>query len=164
MTNVVIRDSLETDYSSIIELNASEVQKTSPVDLDKMRLLASLSSYNKVAVVGGEVAAFLLAVAHGANYKNVNYEWFASRFSSFLYIDRIVVGARFAGLGIGRALYEDLFSYARRHSLGHVTCEYNIDPPNLASKAFHAKFGFEEHGSQWVTGGAKEVSFQVAVV
>ena len=113
-------------------------------------------------MVDGEVAGFLLAMRHGAKYQNENYNWFSSRFSTFLYVDRIVVGSRFAGLGIGRALYNDLFSYARRQGLGHVACEYNIEPPNLASKAFHEKFGFKELDTQWVAGGAKLVSLQAA--
>ena len=162
MVHFVIRDSGAADYDAIMALNAAEVQKTSPMDRPRLELLAGLSSYHKVAVVAGEVAAFLLAIRHGADYDNVNYNWFTSRFSTFLYIDRIVVGQQFAGLGIGRALYADLFSYARLHSLGHVTCEYNLDPPNAASKAFHSKFGFKELGRQWVAGGSKQVSFQAA--
>ena len=162
MIDFALRDCVETDYHSIIALNAAEVEKTSAMDLDRLNALVSLSSYTKVAVVAGEVAAFLFAIRHGADYQNVNYNWFASQFSTFLYIDRIVVGSRFAGLGIGRAMYEDLFTYVRFHSLGHVTCEYNIDPPNLASKAFHNKFGFKELGTQWVAGGSKQVSFQAA--
>ena len=71
MVDLVIRDSTEIDCSSIMALNAVEVEKTSVMDLDKMRLLASVSSYNKVAVVAGEVAAFLFAIRHGADYQKI---------------------------------------------------------------------------------------------
>lgn len=162
MIDVAIRNSVEADHGSIIALNDAQVQQTSPMDRDRLQLLAGLSSYNKVALVDGAVAAFLLAMQHGAEYHNENFNWFAARFSRFLYVDRIVVGSRFAGLGIGRALYNDLFSYARLHGLGHVVCEYNIEPPNLASKAFHDKFGFKELDTQWVAGGTKQVSLQAA--
>ena len=162
MKDVVIRNSIQADYGSIIALNDAEVQQTSPMDRDRLNFLASLSDYNKVAVVNGEVAAFLLAMQHGSKYHNENYNWFSSRFSTFLYVDRVVVGSQFAGLGIGRALYNDLFLYARRNGVGHVVCEYNIEPPNLASKAFHDKFGFKELDTQWVAGGTKQVSLQAA--
>jgi predicted GNAT superfamily acetyltransferase len=57
-----------------------------------------------------------------------------------------------------------LFEYARTNGVKVITCEYNIDPPNPASKRFHDKFGFKELGRQRVAGGSKLVSLQVAVV
>jgi predicted GNAT superfamily acetyltransferase len=43
-----------------------------------------------------------------------------------------------------------------------VTCEYNIEPPNEASRRFHDKFGFREIGTQWLDDGTKRVSLQAA--
>ncbi|MBT1449783.1 hypothetical protein KJ365_02740 [Glaciecola sp. XM2] len=55
-----------------------------------------------------------------------------------------------------------MFEFARANAIKTVTCEYNIVPPNLASGAFHDKFGFTELGTQWVAGGSKQVSLQAA--
>jgi predicted GNAT superfamily acetyltransferase len=72
------------------------------------------------------------------------------------------VGSGFPGLGIGSLLYKDLFASASAQGVPVITCEYNIEPPNPASKRFHDKFGFVEVGQQHVAGGSKLVSLQVA--
>lgn len=162
MTDIAIRDAVEADFTSIVGLNAVEVLQTSPMDRERLRFLDGMASYHKVAIVDGQVAAFLLALRDGAPYANDNYGFFASRRASFLYVDRIVVGTAFAGLGIGSMLYRDLFAYARDRGIVSIVCEYNIAPPNPASRAFHEKFGFREIGTQQVSGGAKTVSLQAA--
>lgn len=159
-----IRDITTSDFDAVIALNDAEVQQTSPMDAARLRLLVGMGAYRNVMVVDGEVAAFLIALREGAPYRNDNYDWFASRFPNFLYVDRIVVGAKFAGRGIGSRLYENLFAFARDSGVRAVTCEYNIDPPNPASRAFHDRFGFRELGTQWVAGGTKQVSLQAAEV
>ena len=159
-----IRDITSSDFDAVIALNDAEVQQTSPMDAARLRLLLGMAAYRKVATVDGEVAAFLIALRDGAPYENDNYDWFASRFPRFLYVDRIVVGARFAGRRIGSRLYEDLFAFARTSGVQTITCEYNIDPPNPASRAFHDRFGFCELSTQWVAGGTKQVSLQAAEI
>lgn len=159
---IEIRDAVDADFASIIELNGAEVHHTSAMDLERLRLLNRLSSYHKVATVDGRVAAFLLAMREGAPYDNDNYRWFATRLPSFLYVDRVVVGASHAGRGIGSKLYQEMFAYAQAQGIASVTCEYNIEPPNPASRAFHDRFGFKEVGTQWVAGGSKRVSLQAA--
>ena len=162
MTGIAIRDAVPDDFDSITKLNDAEVQKTSPMDLEKLTSLAQMSCYHKVAVMGGHVAAFLLAMREGAPYQNDNYTWFSSRFQQFIYIDRVVVGFSFSGLKIGSLLYKDMFAFARSKGINNVTCEYNIDPPNPISQAFHEKFGFKELGTQWVANNTKLVSLQAA--
>jgi predicted GNAT superfamily acetyltransferase len=158
---VEIRDAIETDFNAIVALNDAEVLQTSPMDRHRLRVLDRLSDYHKVSVVDGVVAAFLLAMREDAAYENENHAWFATRYRRFIYIDRIVVASRFAGRGIGRDLYEALFAHARSHCIPHVVCEYNVEPPNPASRAFHDRFGFTEIGTQWVANGSKRVSLQV---
>ncbi|MGA7966109.1 MAG: GNAT family N-acetyltransferase [Gammaproteobacteria bacterium] len=162
MTAFDMRDACESDFESILKLNDAEVQKTSQMDMDRLRLLDHLSSYHKVAMLDGHVAGFTLAIRAGAHYPNVNFSWFASRLDDFLYVDRIVVGSAFSGLKIGTGLYKDLFAYAKAQGISNITCEYNIEPPNLASRAFHDKFGFKELGRQRVAGNTKLVSLQAA--
>ncbi|MFD0739780.1 GNAT family N-acetyltransferase [Lysobacter koreensis] len=159
-----IRDMVESDFERVVRLNDAEVQQTSQMDRDRLGLLVHLSSYCKVATVDGHVAAFLIALREGAPYQNDNYQWFAGRFPSFLYVDRIVVGADFSGRKIGSSLYGEMFEFARAHRVEAITCEYNIEPPNPASRAFHDRFGFKEVGRQWVAAGTKQVSLQAAMI
>lgn len=157
-----IRIAIEADFEAILRLNDAEERQTSRMDLERLRSLVRMSACCKVFTLDGEAVAFLIALRDGAPYRNDNYQWFASRFPSFLYVDRVVVDSRFAGRGIGSRLYQDLFAFARDSGVGTLVCEYNIDPPNPASRAFHDKFGFEEIGTQWVANGTKQVSLQAA--
>lgn len=164
MSAIELRDARPTDFAAVVALNASEVSHTSVMDQARLRQLHGYACYHKVVEIDGVVAAFLLAMREGCGYANANFEWFAARYPSFLYVDRIVVGAGHQGLRLGKRLYLDLFEYARAENIPVVTCEYNLVPPNEPSRIFHDKFGFQEIGSQWLDGGAKQVSLQVAFV
>ncbi|MGQ0802208.1 MAG: GNAT family N-acetyltransferase [Pseudomarimonas sp.] len=159
-----LRNVAESDLDAILALNAAEVQHTSPMDLAQLQSLLQMAAYSRVVTVDAQIAAFVLALREGAPYENDNYRWFAHRFARFLYVDRVVVGARFAGRKVGSGIYADLFAFARAQAIGIVTCEYNIEPPNPASQAFHDRFRFKELGTQWVAGGSKRVSLQAASV
>jgi hypothetical protein len=158
----VIRNAAAGDFESICSLNLAEVQHTSPMDAARLGVLDQMAAYHKVGTVNGRVVAFLLAIRSGAPYANDNFEWFARRNASFLYVDRIVVSADARSLRLGSLLYEDLFRFARINAIPLVTCEYNIFPPNEPSRRFHDKFGFREQGTQWVQDGTKHVSLQAA--
>jgi hypothetical protein len=162
MQSVVIRNAAPGDFETICALNCAEVQHTSPMDVARLVALDDLCCYHKVGCVDGNVTAFLLAVCSGAPYENDNFQWFARTYARFIYIDRVVVSPAFRGLRLGSLLYEDLFRYARDNAIALVTCEYNIVPPNEASRMFHDKFGFREQGTQWVANGTKRVSLQAA--
>ena len=164
MTQITIRDVHPADYARIVDINEIEVQQTSAMNLARLADLDGLASYHKVALVDGRVAAFLLAMRENAPYQNENYSWFAARFQKFVYVDRIVVANEFSGLKIGSLLYADLFDFAKAQGIKTITCEYNIQPPNPASKNFHDKFGFKELDTQWVANGTKKVTLQAAQV
>lgn len=157
-----LRTAVESDFLTILSLNDAEVQQTSQMDLGLLESLVRMSAYCKVAIVEGQVAAFLIALRDGAPYENDNYNWFASRIPHFLYVDRVIVSSQFMGRRIGSKLYKDLFEFARTEGIEKITCEYNINPPNPASRAFHDKFGFRELGTHWVAGGTKQVTLQAA--
>jgi uncharacterized protein len=161
MSTALIRDAAETDFDRIVALNAAVVQETSAMNLERLRGLHALTFVHRVASVDGQVVAFLLAMRDGAACANDNFEWFSARYPRFVYIDRIVVDTAASGHGIGRLLYDDLFARSRANEIGIVACEYNIEPPNPASKAFHDRFGFVEVGTQRVAGGSKLVSLQI---
>jgi uncharacterized protein len=160
--SVVVRAALPADFPAICALNLAEVQHTSAMDVGRLTHLDALSWRHQVAYCDGIVSAFLLTVCSDASYKNENFEWFAKRYARFVYVDRIVVSAAARGRRLGSILYEDLFRQAKLGGFPIITCEYNLSPPNEASKLFHDKFGFEQQGSQWVAHGTKRVSLQAA--
>lgn len=159
-STISIRGIGNADLKRILELNDSEVQNTSPLDQTQLERLLAMASYSRVATIGAQIAAFIIVLGEGQTYGSDNYRWFAARYPHFLYIDRIVVAAGFAGRGIGRALYEDLFGFASARGVKIIVCEYNLEPPNFASAAFHRRLGFNEQGQQRVAGGSKLVSLQ----
>jgi len=164
MKKISIRDAVDDDFPAIVELNAHEVKHTSPMDVERLRYLNSISAYHKVGTVDDAVAAFLLAMKDHCGYVNENYEWFAARYPQFLYVDRIVVSSKSQRLRLGSMLYQDMFQQARANQIQVVTCEYNIVPPNEPSRIFHGKFGFREIGTQWIANGAKQVSMRAAEI
>ncbi len=160
MAGVDFRDADAGDFARILALNHREERQTSPLDPDRLAWLHGLASQHRVAVVAGQVVAFLLAFREGSAYDGANYRWFAQRHARFVYVDRIVVDAAFAGRGIARAMYAALATAARDDGIDRIVCEYNLDPPNPASGAFHARLGFSEAGTQVLAGG-KRVSLQI---
>jgi hypothetical protein len=52
MKNVPIRDVAEADFPAIVELNAHEVHHTSPMDLERLRYLDSLSAFGRSGLNG----------------------------------------------------------------------------------------------------------------
>jgi len=156
----MIRDATPADFESVLSLNAESVRFLSPLTREKLEFLHGRAAYHRVACVGDNVAAFLLAFREGAPYESPNYRWFADRYPQFLYIDRVVVGTAFQARRLGSLLYDDLFAHARGIGVARVTCEFDVEPPNPVSARFHARFGFREVGRQDVAGAAKAVSLQ----
>lgn len=155
-----IRDAGERDFPEILILNSQWVRFTSPLDGMSLARLHAASGRHRVAEIDGRVAGFLLALREGADYDSPNYRWFDDRGGAFLYIDRAIVDAPAQGAGVGTALYEDLFAFARDSGVDRIACELDVDPPNETSARFHDRLGFREVGTQRVAGGAKQVSLR----
>ena len=156
----MIRDASESDFEQILRLNLESERFLSPMDRARLQHLHRQAAYHRVACNDGAVVAILLVLREGADYDSPNYRWFAERYPAFVYIDRVVVDARRQGRQLGAALYRDLFEFACTSGVPSVTCEFDVDPPNSASSAFHAHFGFREVGEQWIAQGRKKVSLQ----
>ncbi|RSH77451.1 uncharacterized protein EHS24_003423 [Apiotrichum porosum] len=92
----------------------------------------------------GNNEALLVAFDQDSKYDNPNFAWHAARAPRFVYIDRVVSAVQ--GRGDARRLYEDLRAQAKAAGHTKLVCEINVDPPNPASTAFHARFGFTEVG------------------
>jgi predicted GNAT superfamily acetyltransferase len=155
-----IRDATEADFETLLRLNLESENVLSPLSLSQLETLYAHAWYFRVIGARDRVHGFLLALGEGASYQSVNYRWFAVRYSEFLYIDRVVIDSAARGQHLGAQLYEDLFTVARAAGLKRITCEFDTDPPNEASRRFHARFGFREVGSQQVASGKKTVSLQ----
>ena len=164
LITLLIREARASDFHRIVGINASEEEKTSPIDLGRITQLNSWSTYHRVAIKEGQVVGFLLVMSDASGYDGANFRWFVDRYGSFLYVDRIVVDPVYARMGVGTALYADLVEFAKEQ--GHIAlcCEINILPPNPLSHAFHARFGFREVGHSSEADAQNVVSYQVAVL
>ena len=155
-----IRNAAREDFAQILAINEASVQFLSPLSFERTIALHELAAYHRAVTTSDGVQAFLLALREGATYDSVNYQWFSSHFTQFLYIDRIVVSTSAHGKGYGKRLYEDLIAYAQQTQIGLITCEFDIEPLNIASQRLHQSFGFTEVGSQYLGAAGKRVSMQ----
>lgn len=147
-------------FPAILELNADAVQHLSPLDAGRLASLHQQAACHTVVLEGESVRAFLLAFAPGASYDSPNYRWFEDRYQDFLYVDRVVVSASRRQAGLGTLLYRGLLEWARGAGFASLVCEYDLEPANPASAAFHHRFGFREVGRQRLADGHKLVSMQ----
>jgi len=155
-----IRAATEDDFPAILRLNRESEAVLSPLSAPRLAALHRQAWIHRVACRGGRVDAFLLALAAGADYDSPNYRWFATRYTGFVYIDRVVVDAAARGARLATLLYEDLLRSAADAGMASVTCEFDVDPPNEASRRFHGRFGFVEVGTQVLGARGKRVSMQ----
>jgi hypothetical protein len=103
--------------------------------------------------------AFLLAFDQSTDYDSPNFLWFRERYRRFVYVDRVVVAPPARGQGHAWRLYAELFQRARGAGHDQVVCEVNVEPPNPASDAFHARLGFVEVGNAAIHDGRKTVRY-----
>ena len=141
----------------ILFLNESSLPAVSSINMDEMKKFLNIADYFKSVLVDKVISGFLIALQPGKDYQSVNYKWFEKRYKSFLYVDRIVIGSKYQGYGIGRSLYNDLKVFASNKT-DIITCEVNIKPKNTGSIIFHKKIGFHQVGTQSTDKGEKEVS------
>ena len=161
---MLIRQTQVSDFQRILDINATEEEKTSRIDLARITQLDSWSDYHRVAVVEDEIIGFLLVMSEASHYDGDNFRWFVERYRRFLYVDRIVIDRTFARRGVGSALYGALIQFAATQGWSTLCCEINVSPPNPVSHGFHARFGFTEVGRSGEAGAPKVVSYQVAEI
>ena len=166
--SIDLRPAVPADLAAMTVLNNAAYPAVPITEESEMAALLELSSLALVAQSGGDVVGFLIAIDPGTEYESENYVYFSSRAAElgrpFLYIDRIVIDEAFRGSGIGRRFYRAVFSQAEREGRAEVTCEVNIEPPNPASLAFHARMGFDRVGEQSTKGGEVVVALLAAPV
>jgi predicted GNAT superfamily acetyltransferase len=151
-------------FPALLALNEEYVDVLAPLARAELELLHAAATYHRVALDERDaVAGFALAFGSETTHASVNFRWFAARYPSFLYVDRIVVATACQRTGVGSLLYRDLFAFARGQGYERVTCEVDVHPPNPRSEHFHQRFGFQRVGSQqveYLPGRPKRVSLR----
>ncbi len=145
MQSVRIRPLVAADLPVAHALNEANVPAVGDASLERLAAIAAESSVTLVAEVDGVMAGFCLALPPGTSYDSTNYLWFAERYDSFIYLDRVAVSDAFRGQGIGRALYAEV---ERLADAEFFTLEVNLRPRNEGSLAFHERLGFVEVGQR----------------
>jgi predicted GNAT superfamily acetyltransferase len=155
--DVIIRDLRESDIEAVLDLNQSEVPHVGSVSRDRMRWYAENATYFRIALADEQLAAYLVGLRPGTDYDSPNYRWFCDRYEEFAYVDRVAVAPFARRMGLASRLYQD-FAGAMPHSVGIMTCEVNVRPPNPSSMEFHQRLGFEQVGSLTNDEDDKEVA------
>lgn len=148
----------DPDLPSLLALNNEHSVELSELTLAELRHLLDAAFHARVS---GQADALLIAFDEAADYSSPNFVWFRDRYPTFVYVDRVVVSPAARGRGLAQALYIDLMAAARDAGHKVVCAEVNVDPPNPASDAFHAAFGFVEVGRAELPGTGKTVRYLV---
>jgi predicted GNAT superfamily acetyltransferase len=144
----IVRNIEITDVARVLEINNANTPGVSELTLSELETdikncLHALAIDNE----HGEVCAFCITFAPDAPDAGVNHQWFADRFESFVYLDRIAIDPTYQNLGLGVLLYQSVEQQmiaSAQHSL--LCCEVNLEPPNPGSLRFHHRIGFTEVG------------------
>ncbi len=128
----------------MLALNAANVEMLAPMDADRFSRLIDWSDQFTVIEYDGAFAGFVITFAEGSAYDSENYRWFADRYPTFYYLDRIVLRPEVRRVGLGSHVYDHVEARARGHR--RMALEVNLVPRNDVSLAFHAGRGYGEVG------------------
>jgi predicted GNAT superfamily acetyltransferase len=139
-------DLVDFDLAALTALNNHHARETSLLSEEQLAGMIRMAFYARSFGPASTPAALLIAFDQRAPYQNPNFQFFRDRHQRFVYVDRLITAPHARRLGLARRLYDDLFLRATEAGHHVVSCEVNLDPPNPASKAFHAGMGFAEVG------------------
>ena len=143
-----VRNIEVADLSRVLEINNANTPGVSELTLSELET-DSKNCMHALAIDNehGEVCAFCITFGPDAKDAGVNHRWFADRYTSFVYLDRIAIDSNHQNRGLGALLYqtvEQRMIQSGEHSL--LCCEVNLEPPNPGSLRFHHRIGFTEVG------------------
>jgi len=144
----VVRDIETADLPRVLAINNANTPGVS--ELTMIELATDLKNSLHALVIDnehGEVCAFCITFDPIAPDAGSNHQWFAERYKSFVYLDRIAIDSSHQNRGLGALLYQSVEQYmlnSAEHSL--LCCEVNLEPPNPGSLRFHKRIGFTEVG------------------
>lgn len=143
----VIRPYEPRDQVEVLAVNESCMPEVGPMDADKLDRFASWNSFIRVLESNAGAASSIVGMMVGFNagvpYESPNYGWFAQRYSSFAYVDRIALLPEARGNGWGPRFYVEFSRWAAENGSSMLCAEVNTVPPNPRSIAFHESFGFD---------------------
>ena len=144
----VVRNIEIADLPRVLEINNANTPGVSELTFTELEKDLS-NSLHALAIDNehGEVCAFCITFDPGAPDAGDNHRWFAERYESFVYLDRIAIDFNHQNRGLGALLYQAVEQHmldSATHSL--LCCEVNLEPPNPGSLRFHSRIGFTEVG------------------
>ncbi len=151
-----MRDAIAPDHAAVLALNNGATPHVNALSERDFSWIISHADYFRVAEADSELVGFVIALKAGLEYWSLNYRWFTERGGDFLYLDRVVVAEQARGIGVGRALYDDIDRFASGR-WPRITLEVNLLPPNPGSLAFHERLGFGKVGVREEENGTKAV-------
>lgn len=136
------------DLARVLEINNANTPGVSELTMAELQTDLR-NSLHALAIDNerGDVCAFCITFDPNAPDAGVNHRWFAERYKSFVYLDRIAIDSNHQNRGLGALLYqavEQRMLDSAEHSL--LCCEVNLEPPNPGSLRFHQRIGFTEVG------------------
>ena len=138
----------EAQLQSIYDLNQANTPEVGSLEsILHLKQLIDFSAYNLLVLKEDEIVGFIICIREGSAYGSENYKFFSKRLKKFLYVDRVAIDEQHRGLGLGQAIYEDIFFQARYDSLP-IALEVNTQPVNQPSLNFHEKMGFDQIGTK----------------
>ena len=73
-----------------------------------MEYFLDIADYFKLVKFNNIIIGFLIALYQNKDYKSINYKLFKRKYSSFIYIDRVVIALEYQNRGLGKTLFNDL--------------------------------------------------------
>ena len=138
----------ETQLQSIYDLNQANTPEVGSLEsTNHLKQLIELSAYNLLVLDDDKIVGFIICMREGSGYGSENYKFFTQRLKKFLYVDRVAIDEQHRRAGLGKAIYEDIFTHASNDNLP-IALEVNTQPVNQPSLDFHEKMGFDRIGAK----------------
>lgn len=157
-----------SDAERVLAINAECVPEVGTMDAEKLAYFEQSASFFAVVEAddaAGAVAGFLIGLdEHTVGYPSPNYAWFAERYPSFAYVDRIAITEGGRGRGFGPDLYRAFEAWAFGHGKPVLLAEVNTIPDNPRSHQFHEAFGFVELERRRPYGPDEEVAMYAKTI
>lgn len=95
----------EADLPQVRKLNNTFSDAVGEISLNKLKYLFGCAHSAFLVKDQSEVVAFYLTHGEGLDYRSKNYKWHSSNYTSFVYVDRIVVAPEYQNQKIGTLMY-----------------------------------------------------------
>ena len=145
MMHVTLQTLSAADIPAMWQINEEGLPGVGKVTPEALSDLLTLCEHPLGAYEGEDLVGFVLCLLPKTRYGSPNYAWFNTRYTEFLYVDRIAVGQRSRDRQIGAALYGRVIALAEEKQWP-VAAEVSLNPPNPGSMRFHRRHGFEAVG------------------